>query len=69
MNKAVPWNINGVGFDAREAAREAARRQGKSLGEWLKKVIDEALKHRNTKTEDVSKGEFIVMKDSLFEEL
>ena len=39
MNKAVPWNINGVGFDAREAAREAARRQGKSLGEWLHAVI------------------------------
>jgi len=39
MNKAVPWNINGVGFDAREAAREAARRQGKSLGEWLDGVI------------------------------
>jgi localization factor PodJL len=41
MNKAVPWNINGVGFDAREAAREAARRQGKSLGEWLDGVIAE----------------------------
>ena len=39
MNKAQPWNINGVGFDAREAAREAARRQGKSLGEWLHGVI------------------------------
>ena len=39
MNKAVPWNINGIGFDAREAAREAARRQGKSLGEWLHGVI------------------------------
>ncbi len=39
MNKAVPWNINGVGFDAREAARETARRQGKSLGEWLHGVI------------------------------
>ena len=39
MHKAQPWNINGVGFDAREAAREAARRQGKSLGEWLHGVI------------------------------
>jgi localization factor PodJL len=39
MNKAMPWNVNGVGFDAREAAREAARRQGKSLGEWLHEVI------------------------------
>jgi localization factor PodJL len=39
MNKALPWNINGVGFDARDAARQAARRQGKSLGEWLHGVI------------------------------
>lgn len=39
MNKVVSWNVNGVGFDAREAAREAARRQGKSLGEWLHGVI------------------------------
>ncbi len=39
MNKAAPWNINGVGVDARGAAREAARRQGKSLGEWLHGVI------------------------------
>ena len=39
MSKAVPWSVNGVGFDAREAAREAARRQGKSLGEWLHGVI------------------------------
>ena len=39
MNKAVTWNVAGVGFDAREAAREAARRQGKSLGEWLHGVI------------------------------
>ena len=39
MNKAQPRNINSVGFDAREAAREAARRQGKSLGEWLRGVI------------------------------
>ncbi len=51
MNKAQPWNINGVGFDAREAAREAARRQGKSLGEWLHGVIadhaeDHGLPHR-----------------------
>lgn len=46
MNKAVPWNINGVGFDAREAARQAARRQGKSLGEWLDGIIaDHAAEH------------------------
>ena len=39
MNKAVPWRIKGVGFDARAAAIEAARRSGMSLGEWLNAVI------------------------------
>lgn len=41
MNKAVPWRIKGVGFDARTAAIEAARRSGMSLGEWLNAVIAE----------------------------
>jgi len=39
MSKAVPWSIKGVDFDAREAAKEAARRSGMSLGEWLNSVI------------------------------
>ena len=39
MNKAVSWTISRGGFDSREAARDAARRQGKSLGEWLHGVI------------------------------
>jgi localization factor PodJL len=39
MNKAVPWNVKGVGADVREAAKEAARRAGLSLGEWLNTVI------------------------------
>lgn len=41
MRMALPWNVNGVGSDAREIALEAARRQGKSLGEWLGDVIAE----------------------------
>ena len=41
MNKAAPWSIKGVDFDAREAAREAARRSGMSLGDWLNNVIAE----------------------------
>jgi localization factor PodJL len=39
MNKAVPWSIKGVDFNAREAAKEAARRSGMTLGEWLNSVI------------------------------
>lgn len=41
MNKTVPWSIKGVGDQAREAAEEAARRSGVSLGEWLDEVIAE----------------------------
>jgi localization factor PodJL len=41
MNKAVPWSIKGVDFDAREAAQAAARRSGLSVGEWLNSVIAE----------------------------
>jgi localization factor PodJL len=39
MSKAVPWSIKGVDFDAREAAKEAARRSGMTLGDWLNSVI------------------------------
>ncbi len=39
MNKAVPWSIKGIDFDAREAAKEAARRDGVTLGEWMNRAI------------------------------
>ena len=39
MTKAVPRSDKGEGFDVREAAREAARRSGLSLGDWLSGVI------------------------------
>lgn len=41
MNKSVPWSIKGVGFDVREAAKDAAQRAGMTLGEWLHSVIAE----------------------------
>ncbi|MDB5569990.1 MAG: peptidoglycan-binding protein, partial [Hyphomicrobiales bacterium] len=41
MSKAVPWSVKGVDFDAREAAKEAARRSGMPVGEWLNSVIAE----------------------------
>src|SRR5437763_16742262 len=41
MNKAAPWSIKGIDFDAREAAEAAAQRSGLSVGEWLKNVIAE----------------------------
>jgi localization factor PodJL len=39
MRKAAPWSIDGIKPDIREAAREAARRQGLSLSAWLNDII------------------------------
>jgi localization factor PodJL len=53
MNKAAPWSIKGVDFDARDAAKEAARRAGMSLGEWLNDVISEQARDLGVNFEDV----------------
>jgi localization factor PodJL len=39
MKLGVPWRVKGIRPDARETAREAARRAGMSVGEWLNTVI------------------------------
>ena len=39
MKLGVPWRVKGIRPDARETAREAARRAGMSVGEWLNAVI------------------------------
>jgi localization factor PodJL len=39
MKFGVPWSVKGVRPKTRETAREAARRSGMSLGEWLNTVI------------------------------
>jgi localization factor PodJL len=36
-----PWSVKGVDADAREAAKQAARARGMTLGEWLNAVIQE----------------------------
>ncbi len=41
MRHTVPWSVKGVDHDAREAAKEAARRAGMSLGEWLNTAISD----------------------------
>ena len=40
MSRAIPWSIKGVDPDAREAARDAALREGMTLGQWLKQTIE-----------------------------
>ncbi|MDQ0392577.1 SEL1-like repeat protein [Labrys monachus] len=39
MKQSVPWSVKGVGPDAREAAKELARRSGMTLGQWLNAMI------------------------------
>jgi hypothetical protein len=44
MTSSVPWQIRGVSLHTREVAREAARRSGISVGEWLDRaILDSAL--------------------------
>ena len=40
MSRAIPWSIKGVDPDAREAATDAAHREGLTLGQWLKQTIE-----------------------------
>jgi localization factor PodJL len=39
MKSGGPWNLRGLRPETREAAHNAARRSGKSVGEWLNSVI------------------------------
>lgn len=39
MTHAMPWNVRGIDGDVREAAFEAARAAGMSVGQWLDHVI------------------------------
>ncbi len=34
-----PWAVRGVSFEARNAASLAARRAGKTMGEWVESVV------------------------------
>lgn len=39
MKFGVPWSVKGIRPEARETAKEAARRSGMPLGDWLNAVI------------------------------
>jgi localization factor PodJL len=39
MRSGVPWSVKGIEPEAREAAKQAARRAGVTLGTWLNQVI------------------------------
>ena len=42
MNSGVPWHMKGVRREVLDTAREAARRSGMSVAEWLDTVITES---------------------------
>ena len=44
--RPVPWHVKGVHPDARDVAREAARRSGVSVGTWLNSLIIKAADER-----------------------
>src|SRR5580692_4551957 len=48
----VPWHVKGVRPDAREVARDAARRSGLSVGEWLNSLIIDAAAHDDSAAGD-----------------
>ncbi|HLF22265.1 MAG TPA: hypothetical protein VI582_07165, partial [Aestuariivirga sp.] len=39
MKPGIPWSVKGIDPDIRTAAKDAARRSGMTLGEWLNSVI------------------------------
>src|SRR5215471_10216452 len=40
--RPVPWHVKGIHPDARDVAREAARRSGVTIGTWLNSLIIKA---------------------------
>jgi localization factor PodJL len=48
MTSGVPWQVEDIPQQTREAAREAARRSGMSVGEWLDSIISDRAKHEGT---------------------
>jgi localization factor PodJL len=56
MKPGIPWSVKGIDGKAREVAKDAARAEGMTLGEWLNhKILESAqedaeLKSRATRT-------------------
>lgn len=49
MTASVPWSVNAVEPDTWATAREAARRSGLSVGEWLEAAIRETASEREAR--------------------
>ena len=57
----IPWSVKGVDLETREAAKDAARRAGMTLGEWLNTIIadtsDEGARRRARRLKDEAERE------------
>ena len=43
MKPGIPWSVKGIDDKAREIAKDAARSQGQTLGQWLNlKILESA---------------------------
>ncbi|HUE45797.1 MAG TPA: hypothetical protein VMO81_06045 [Aestuariivirgaceae bacterium] len=42
MKPGIPWSVKGIEQQARDAAKQAARQSGMTIGEWLNSVIMES---------------------------
>lgn len=42
MKSNAPWSVKGIARDTRETAKEAARKEGMTVGEWLNHIIHQA---------------------------
>jgi localization factor PodJL len=63
MTSGVPWQVKGVRREAIDTAREAARRSGLSVAEWLDSVITQSAREagvdptRNARSQSHGKGD------------
>ncbi len=54
MKSNAPWSVKGIARDTRETAKEAARKEGMTVGEWLNHMIHQAGHGEFTSQGDVS---------------
>ena len=57
MKSGGPWNLRGLRLQTVEAAREAARQSGRSLGEWLNDLIEEHDDYRRAAMQPADYGD------------
>ena len=53
MKPGIPWSVKGIEPDVREAAKQAARRSGMTLGEWLNSTILEQAEEAEDESREV----------------